>query len=84
MIFASDPFDDSLGLVNRDGTPSELFLPWCITADLVGGAEYLGSMPLPHGSHNYVFVRHDEVVMVVWNENPVQRNAVPGRPGPAT
>ena len=71
VIFASDPFDDSLGLVNRDGTPSELFLPWCITADLVGGAEYLGSIPLPQGSHNSVFVRNGEAVMAVWNENPV-------------
>jgi hypothetical protein len=70
-IFVSNPFDDSLGLVNRDGTPSELFLPWCITADLVGGAEYLGSMQLPNGSHNYVFARPQEVVMVVWNETPV-------------
>ncbi len=69
--FIADPFDDSRGLLNDDGTPQELLLPWCITSRIVGGAKYLGSLQLPHGSHNYVFCRDNQAVMVVWNDEPV-------------
>ncbi len=69
-IFVSDPFDAQHGLMNRDGTPDELLLPWVVTARTLGGAEYLGSFVLPNGSHNHVFARDDEAVMVVWNDKP--------------
>ncbi len=70
-IFADDPFDDTCGLLNEGGTPNELFLPWCITAKLIGGAEYLGSLQLPNDSENHVFAVDDQAVMVVWNQTPV-------------
>jgi hypothetical protein len=70
-IFLRHPFDDAQGLLNHDGTPSALFLPWRITADLVGGATYLGSMQLPGGSRNYLFARGQDALLVVWNESPV-------------
>lgn len=71
-IFVSDPFDPRTGLLNRDGTPSDLFLPWRTTALLTAGAEYLGSLTLPQGSRNLVFRRGDEAVMVVWNTRPTR------------
>ena len=46
-IFVGDPFDPTRGLLNEDGTPNDLFLPWCITSKMIGGAEYLGSLQLP-------------------------------------
>ncbi|MHB0956501.1 MAG: hypothetical protein ACYC0X_10155 [Pirellulaceae bacterium] len=70
-IFASNPFDDAQGLMNRDGTPGELFLPWCTTAGWVGGAQYVGTIQLPNGSPNYLFARNGEAILVVWNELPV-------------
>lgn len=70
-IFVRDPFDDVHGLLNRDGTPGELWLPWQTTACLVSGATYLGRLQLPGGSDNYVFARDNEAVLVVWNESPV-------------
>ena len=48
-----------------------MLLPWCITAGMIGGAEYLGSIRLVEGSQNYVFRRDGEAVMVVWNPTPV-------------
>jgi hypothetical protein len=69
-IFAANPFDPVRGLLNADGTPGELLLPWCVTAKMLGGTEYLGSLQLPNGSPNHVFAVDNEAVMVVWNKRP--------------
>jgi hypothetical protein len=70
-IFVRDPFNDENGLMQANGMPAELLLPWRTTAVMLGGAEYIGQMQLPSGSINYVFRRMDgEVVMVVWNSKP--------------
>src|SRR5262249_18519231 len=65
-----DPFHPQRGLMNSDGTPGDLFLPWRTTALLLAGTEYLGSVTLPNGSQNQVFSRGGEAVMVVWNDKP--------------
>jgi hypothetical protein len=69
-IFVSDPFDVQHGLMNRDGTPDELLLPWVVAARMLGGAQYLGSLALPNRSHNHVFARDGQAIMVVWNDKP--------------
>ncbi|MGE0755904.1 MAG: hypothetical protein AB7F89_13065 [Pirellulaceae bacterium] len=71
-IFIADPFNRDHGLMNQDGSPNELFLPWRTAASLIGGATYLGSMKLPGGSSNQIFVRDAEAVMVVWNDTPTR------------
>lgn len=71
-VFVPQPFDDEQGLLNRDGSPGELYVPWRTTATLLGGTEYLGSLPLPGGSVNHVFAREGHAVMVLWNDAPVQ------------
>lgn len=71
-IFLSDPFHEQTGVLNPDGTPGDLLLPWRTTALLTAGAEYLGSLTLPNGSHNLVFRRGDEALLVVWNNRPVR------------
>jgi hypothetical protein len=71
-IFVPNPFDPSHGLMNEDGTPGELLLPWRTTALALSGAEYLGSIKLPEGSQNHVFSQGGEVVMVVWSARPVE------------
>lgn len=70
-VFLSCPFDDDSGLYHKDGTPTDLLLPWRTTARMIGDAQYLGSLQLPQGSSNFVFVRDDEVTMAVWNTNPL-------------
>lgn len=71
-IFAADPFSTEEGLLNDDGTPGELLLPWRTTALLLGGSDYVGSIQMPGGSHNHIFAREDDAVMVVWNDKPVE------------
>ncbi len=70
--FIPEPFDPSTGLVNPDGTPGELLLPWRTTSRLIAGAEYLGSVELPGGSTNHIFVRDGKAVMIVWSDEPTQ------------
>ena len=69
-MFIADPFDAKRGLMRKDGTPDDLFLPWRTTALMLGGAEFNGSIRLPRGSQNRVFSRGDETIMVVWNDTP--------------
>jgi hypothetical protein len=78
-IFLADPFDPDRGLINADGTPNELFLPWRTTALMLGGASYLGSIDLPGESQNYLFARSDEAVMVVWNDKPKRETVYLGQ-----
>ena len=99
-IYCPNPFTGMSGLMNSDGTPGELLLPWRTTASLLGGAQYLGQLELPNGSPNHVFLRHDgQIVMVLWNDSAttdhpveetlflgdnVQQLDIWGRPAPLT
>jgi hypothetical protein len=69
-IFLAEPLHAEHGLVDTQGLPRELLLPWRTTAAYLSGTEYLGSLTLPQGSRNHVFARGNEAMMVVWNERP--------------
>lgn len=69
-IFVDDVFNTERGVMNHDGSPTLLFLPWRTTALALKGTRFLGSFQLPGGSANYVFARDDEAVVVIWNEKP--------------
>jgi hypothetical protein len=69
-IFVPNPFDPEHGLMNEDGSPSKMLLPWRTTAMMLANANYVGSIRLPNGSTNQIFTRGDKAVMVVWNEEP--------------
>lgn len=71
-IFVPDPFDPQCGLMQDDGTPGELFLPWRNTALMLSGSRHLGSIQLPAGSRNQVFARDGAATMVVWNHEPTR------------
>ncbi|MCA9068245.1 MAG: hypothetical protein KDA84_04945, partial [Planctomycetaceae bacterium] len=62
------------GLLNSDGSPTLLFLPWRTTALALQGASFLGTFQLPNGSRNFVFQRdgREDVVMFIWNSEPVE------------
>ncbi|MEX2175183.1 MAG: hypothetical protein WD872_12545 [Pirellulaceae bacterium] len=70
--FIPQPFDPERGLLNPDGTPGELLLPWRTTSRLISGADYLGQVQLPGGSTNHIFARDGQAVMVVWSDEPTQ------------
>jgi hypothetical protein len=67
-IIAADVFDEEHGLLNKNGSPSLVYLPWRTTALALQGAEYLGSVGMPGGSENHLFVRDGEAIFVVWNK----------------
>lgn len=75
-IFISNPFSgeadpeaNKCGVMNHDGTPGELLLPWRTCAQLLSGATYMGQQVLPEGSSNWIFKRpNGQVVMVLWNQ----------------
>lgn len=71
-IFLPNPLSTEHGLMNDDGTPGELLLPWRTTALVLGGSKYLGSIRMPGGSQNHIYTRGGEAVMVVWNEVPTE------------
>ncbi len=69
-VFVPDPFDPERGLLEADGTPAELFLPWRTMALSLAGASYAGSLELPGGSTNHLFLRDEEALLVAWNDTP--------------
>lgn len=70
-IFVANPFTGPEGVMNTDGTPGELLLPWRTTAHLLGGCKYMGHLELPGHSTNHVFSNAaGQVVMIVWNDTP--------------
>lgn len=93
-IFLPAPFDPERGVMQPDGSPGELFLPWRTLALALGGAELLGSLPLPQQSTNWLFARQQQAVLVLWNRRQVSEEVylgdraevrdVWGRPVPTT
>ena len=73
-IFCPDPFDPERGLLEPDGTPGELLLPWRTAALLLGGARRVGTLELPGGSPNEVFSRGHDAVMVIWSDAGKEEN----------
>ena len=70
VVFAADVFAPRTGLLNPDGSPGELFLPWRTWSMTLEGAEYLGSFRLPRQSVNHVFVRGEEAIVCLWSTAP--------------
>lgn len=71
-IFADSIFDEQHGLLNKNGSPTLLFLPWRTVALALQGAKYLGSFNMPNRSTNYVFVRDDEAIIFAWSNEPAE------------
>ena len=76
--FVPLPIDDEQGILNADGSPGELFVPWRTTAMLLGGAEYLGPLPLPGGTIGHVFAQEGRAVMAVWGDRPTSERVFLG------
>lgn len=69
-IFMPQPLSSDAGIMNEDGSPGELYVPWRTTAMLIGGMEYLGSLQLPAGTTGHVFARNGNAVMALWSDRP--------------
>ncbi len=71
-VFCADPLDLHCGLLNPDGTPADLLLPWRTTALAIGGSRYLGVLELPGGTPNHVFARDGKAVIVARSQHPIE------------
>jgi len=69
-IFASSIFNEQHGLLNQNGSPTLLFLPWRTVALALQGSKYIGAFNLPNKSVNHVFTRDEEAILFVWNHEP--------------
>ena len=74
--FIPEPWDDDTGLLNTNGTPGELYLPFRTTALMLSGKEYVGKITLPLGSENLIFSDGQTDVMVLWNEGATADNPI--------
>lgn len=77
-IFLPAPFDPTRGVMQADGSPGELFLPWRTLALALRGAECLGSLSLSQQSTNWLFARQQQAVLVLWNRRNVQEDVYLG------
>lgn len=77
-VFVPRPFSDSDGVMNADGSPGELLVPWRTTALLIGGAEYLGAIQLPGGTNGQVFAQDGRAVMTLWSPHETTERAILG------
>ncbi len=77
-IFFAQPLDPECGLVGRDGSPSELFLPLRTTALMLGGASYAGDIDLAGGSRIHCFRRNGEYVGVIAGGPPLRETVYLG------
>jgi len=77
-IFISDPFDSDRGLVDRNGSPSELFLPWRTTALMLGGVPFVGDLDLSQGNQIHCFGGKGKYVGVLAGRKPGQETVYLG------
>lgn len=77
-IFVSDPLDPRHGLLNPDGSPGDLFLPWRTMAMALRSARYIGEFEMTGRSPNAIFETPHEVLMVLWNDQPTREESYVG------
>ncbi|QDT66142.1 hypothetical protein [Calycomorphotria hydatis] len=70
VVFINKVFDSNYGLLNEDGSPTPLFIPWRTASIALRNTKYLGSISLSGGSTNHIFTREGEASMVLWNPEP--------------
>lgn len=69
-VFFLDPFHSETGLLERNGAPTEIYLPWRTLTAVIDGARPMGSARLPGGSRNQLFLRETDVAMLLSADRP--------------
>jgi hypothetical protein len=78
-IFLTGNGSQSLGMIDEDGAPNELFTIWRHLADNLGGMTYLGSLNDLVGVSNHLFVGGGRATLIAWSDEPSTVEAVLGR-----
>jgi hypothetical protein len=71
-------FGDEQSVLNEDGTPGELFLPWRTAARAMAGKSFVGSLELPARSPNALFASGGDATLAVWSDHDHEETIVTG------
>ncbi|MFQ5731600.1 MAG: hypothetical protein ACE5KM_06575 [Planctomycetaceae bacterium] len=70
-VFARNIFDPQTGLLQPNGAPTAMYLPWRTTALALRGSRFLGSLNLPGGTRNFAFANAGRGILVLWNDEAI-------------
>ena len=65
--WVSNPADSAVGILNSDGGPREMFLPFRSTAAALSGMRQIGSLPIESLGVNYLIVSGANAKLIVWS-----------------
>lgn len=74
-VFFLDPFHSETGLIERNGAPTEMYIPWRTLTAVIDGARPMSPARLPGGSRNQLFLRENDVAMLLSNDVPTTETA---------
>lgn len=77
--FLYDPANAETGLLNEDGSATELLIPWHTLVSHLGKGTYVGSVKLPGHSVNHVFENAEGGTMVLWNPSQTKEQIFLGK-----
>ena len=65
--WVSNPADSAVGILNSDGGPREMFLPFRSTAAALSGMRQIGSLPIQSLGVNYLIASGANAKLIVWS-----------------
>ncbi len=65
--WVSNPADSAVGILNNDGGPREMFLPFRSTAAALTEMRQIGSLPIQSLGINYLIASGDNAKLIVWS-----------------
>jgi len=66
----SNPADQQVGILDVDGGPREMFLPFRSMSRALSGMRQIGSLPIPSLGVNYLVVAGDQAKIIAWSTRP--------------
>jgi hypothetical protein len=64
----ANPSDPAVGMLDVDGGPREMFLPFRSTVAALAGMRHIGSLPVPSLGVNHLITNGDQARLIVWSE----------------
>jgi len=66
----SHPSDPEVGILDVDGGPRELFLPFRSTVAALSGMRHVGTLPVPALGINHLISNGEQARLIVWSDSP--------------
>ncbi len=68
--WVSNPSDQQVGILDVDGGPREMFLPFRSMSRALSGMRQIGSLPIPSLGVNHLIVAGDQAKIIAWSTRP--------------